>query len=100
MYPCGNGKKDKKTGVPLMWYCCRSQHLGKKGNRLRCSNSWVAEKKLEAVLVAFTTKTLTDPDLLSNLIAGSLKISSEVIRPFQKPSATDAIIKLSGRTSV
>ena len=94
LYLCGNGKKDKQTGRPLLWYCCCSQHPGKKGNLPRCENSWVSSKKLNTLLIAFATFILTDEKLLCRLIAGSLKLSSEVIRPFPKTGMQDMIAKL------
>ncbi|HKP05450.1 MAG TPA: recombinase family protein [Chthoniobacterales bacterium] len=92
LYISGNGKKDKVTGMPLLWYCCRSQHPGKKGTLPRCTNSWTNSKKLNALLVAFATSVLTDPELLTGLIRRSIKLSSDVIRPFPKRGGVQELI--------
>ncbi|RYD66129.1 MAG: recombinase family protein, partial [Verrucomicrobiaceae bacterium] len=49
LYLCGNNKRDKATGLRLVWYCCRSHHPGRKGSLPRCNNCYVGEKNLDAV---------------------------------------------------
>ncbi|MEA3188823.1 MAG: site-specific recombinase [Chthoniobacter sp.] len=94
LYISGNGKRDRATGRPLLWYCCRSQHPGKKGDLPRCSNSWTGEKKLDALLIAFATNVLTDRKLLTGLIGTSLQACSKVIRTFPQSGTEAGIAKL------
>jgi DNA invertase Pin-like site-specific DNA recombinase len=93
LYLAGNGKRDKQTGERLLWYCCRSQHPGRKQGA-RCANSWIAKKKLDGLLVSFAQQVMTDVDFLTRIISASVRMSQEVVTPFPSRGAGDAIAKL------
>ena len=93
LYLAGNGKRDKQTGARLLWYCCRSQHPGRKQG-VRCANSWVAKRKLDGLLVAFAQQVMTDVDFLTRIINASVRMSQEVVTPFPNRGVGDAIAKL------
>jgi len=94
IYVATNSRRDKNTGEPFCFYCCKSQHPAKKGKLPRCRNSWVSKRNLDSLVVAFCEKVLGEASLLAQLISDSINRSSQIVRPFPVEKFQETIAKL------
>jgi DNA invertase Pin-like site-specific DNA recombinase len=97
LYVSVNGKRRKDGGKGAGYYMCKGHYPAYAGTVPKCSSGWIRRPLLDRVMVAFFQETLTNPDLLSAIISGSMKRCAAKVLPFTSPTAQEAIEKLKKR---
>jgi hypothetical protein len=96
MYVSVNGTRRKDGSKGPGYYLCKSHHPKYAGTMPKCQQGWIKRPRLDAVLISFFQKTLTDVGLLSAIISSSARRSAEVI-PFRVAGPEQALEKLKRR---
>jgi hypothetical protein len=96
MYVSASGKRRKDGSKGSGCYLCKSHHPKYAGTMPKCQQGWIKRPKLDAVLISFFQKTLTNVELLSAIISTSARRSAEVI-PFPVVGPEQVLEKLRRR---
>ena len=96
LYTSVNGTRRKDGSKGPGYYLCKSHHPKYAGTMPKCQQGWIKRPRLDAVLISFFQKTLTDVGLLSTILSGSARRSAEVI-PFPVAGPEQALEKLKRR---
>lgn len=96
LYVSVNGKRHEDGSKAAGYYLCKTRHAKYAGRMPKCGQPWIARPLLDRLLVTFFKQRLSDVELLSGTISGSLRRGAEVI-PFPTAGPEQALEKLKRR---